>query len=273
MSHPFHGRDAAALYVGEERTRRRSQALLSAKTSGRNIDEVICAYADTTGLPDRPAIADIGCGQGRTTVRLARHMPSASITAIDASPAMANAARERTRGHRVTVITGDFHALPLRAASLDLAVAVMCLYHSPAPLLAIGEIARTLRPHGAAILVTKAADSYRELADLLTLSGLDPDAHQRPSLYENAHSGNLANLTEQGALRVETVEHETHTFTFDDLAHTASYLATCPQYQLPERLHHPHALAAELRTRLSDKPITTTATITYVLARAGQPTP
>ena len=105
----------------------------------------------------------------------------------------------------------------------------MCLYHSPAPHLAIDEIARTLRPHGAAIFVTKAADSYRELAGLLATSGLDPAARERPSLYETAHSGNLQGLTEQAGLRVDKIEHETHTFTFADLAHTAAYLATCPQ--------------------------------------------
>ena len=64
----------------------------------------------------------------------------------------------------MTVLTADFHPLPLTDAAVDLAVAVMCLYHSPAPHLAIAEIARSLRPHGAAIFVTKAADSYRELA-------------------------------------------------------------------------------------------------------------
>ena len=273
MSHPFHGRDAATLYTSQDRTRQRSDALLSAKTSGRNISEVICGLADTTRLPGRPTIIDVGCGQGRTTVRLARRYPAARITAIDASPAMITAARARTACLGVTVLTADFHALPLTAAAVDLAVAVMCLYHSPAPHLAIDEIARTLRPHGAAIFVTKAADSYRELAGLLATSGLDAAAQERPSLYETAHSGNLQGLTEQAGLRVNKIEHETHTFTFADLAHTAAYLATCPQYPLPDQLRRPEALAAELHARLPDRPITTTATITYVLARPTERTP
>lgn len=206
MSHPFHGRDTAALYASQDRTRQRSDALLSAKASGRNISEVICGLADTTCLPARPTIIDVG------------------------------------------------------------------LYHSPAPHLAICEIARTLRPQAAAIFVTKAADSYHELASLLAISGLDPAARKRPSLYETAHSGNLQHLTEQGGLRVDKIEHETHTFTFADLAHASAYLATCPQYPLAGQLRRPEALAAELRARLPDGPVTTTATINYVLARTTERT-
>ncbi|MGH3421822.1 MAG: class I SAM-dependent methyltransferase, partial [Streptosporangiaceae bacterium] len=148
-----------------------------------------------------------------------------------------------------------------------LAVAVMCLYHSPTPAQPAREITRTLRPTGTAILVTKAADSYRELAELLEKSGLDPDATARPSLYETAHSGNLPDLADQGGLTVQKVEHEIHTFTFTDLAHTAAYLTTCPQYPLPAELRQPAALAAELRARLPDGPVTTHATITYVISR------
>ena len=66
---------------------------------------------------------------------------------------------------------------------------------------------------------------------------------------------------------------ETHTFTFADLAHTSAYLATCPQYPLPDQLRRPEALAAELHARLPDGPVTTTATITYVLARPTERTP
>lgn len=266
MSHPFHGDDAAALYTSEARTRQRSDALLSAKTSGRNISEVICGLADSIRLPALPAIIDVGCGQGRTTVRLAHHYPDASLTAVDASPAMAAATLERTAGLNVEALTGDFHALPFRDA-FDLAVAVMCLYHSPTPDLAISEIGRTLHATGAAIFVTKATDSYRELATLLEATELDPRATSRPSLYEAAHSGNLLDLAEKGGLQVDQVEHEIHTFTFNNLLHTATYLATCPQFVLPDHARQPQALAAELRARIPDVPITTSATVTYVLAR------
>ncbi|TDC81861.1 class I SAM-dependent methyltransferase, partial [Actinomadura sp. 7K507] len=230
MSHPFLGENLPALYVDESRTRQRSDALLAAKTAGRNITEVLLGHAGNAGLPDRPVICDLGCGQGRTTLRLARHHPNARIIAIDGSPAMTAAAQQRCAGLTVQTITADFHTLPLTDQSLDLVVAVMCLYHSSTPDHPIREITRTLRPGGTAILVTKAADSYYELAALLQRSGLDPHATARPSLYQAAHSGNLPGLADAGGLIVTQTEHEQHTFTFTDLAHTAAYLTTCPQY-------------------------------------------
>jgi SAM-dependent methyltransferase len=267
VSHPFQGATVPALYAAQDRTLRRSGALLSAKTAGRNISDVILGHADSARLPDTPVIVDVGCGQGRTTVRLARHYPAATVVAIDASPAMTTATRQRATGLNVQPVTADFHALPLADDSADLAVAIMCLYHSPTPQQVIGEISRVLRPTGTTILVTKATDSYHELADLLQRSGLDPDARSRPSLYEAAHSGNLHRLAEAGALTVHHIEHEPHAFTFSDLAHTAAYLSTCPQYALPEPLREPDTLADALRSRIPDEPVTTTATISYLVGR------
>lgn len=265
MSHPFLGENVSGLYASEDRTRQRSDALLAAKTSGRNISDVILGYADGANLPDRPTICDIGCGQGRATVRIARHYAHARVIAIDGSPAMTTAARDRTSGLGVSLLTGDFHRLPLADRSLDLAVAIMCLYHSATPAQAIAEITRKVRLPGTAILVTKAADSYRELVGLIADSGLDSQAWDRPSLYETVSSGNLPDLAEQGGLTVTRVEHETHAFTFTDLAHAAAYLATCPQYAITADLRQPVALTEALRACLPDGPVTTTATITYVI--------
>lgn len=268
MSHPFRGGAVSALYAHEDRTRQRSDALLSAKISGRNISDVVLAHADAAHLPDAAVIVDVGCGQGRAAVRFARRYPAALVLALDASPAMTAAAQQRTAGMNVQPVTADFHALPLADHRADLAVAIMCLYHSPAPHRAIREITRMLRLSGTAILVTKAADSYRELADLLQRSGIDPAAHHRPSLYESAHGGNLGQLAEAGGLTVSSLEHEPHTFTFHDLAHAAAYLSTCPQYAIPDALRPPGALARALRSRLPDEPLTTTATISYLVGRS-----
>ncbi len=267
MSHPFQGDSVPDLYAHEERTRRRSGALLSAKTEGRNISEVVVDFARSAGLPSAPVIADIGCGQGRTAVRLAHSHPAGTVLAIDASPAMTAAVQQRAHGLNVKAITADFHALPLPSGTADLAVAIMCLYHSPTPDRVIKEMTRILKPAGTAILVTKAADSYRELADLLARSGLDPHARSRPSLYASAHNATLHDLAEAGGLTVHHVEDETHTFTFESLAHTADYLSTCPQYEIPASLRSPEALAEALRVHVPDGPVTTTATIGYLVGR------
>ena len=114
---------------------------------------------------------------------------------------MLTAARAHLREHlgieadRVSYLRADFHHLPLTDAAYHAAVAVFCLYHSPHPARAIAEIARCLIPGGVAVLVTKSADSYHELDELLATTGLDPDATHRPSLYETADSTRLPALT------------------------------------------------------------------------------
>lgn len=265
MSHPFRGMAVPALYADEDRTRQRSDALLSAKTGGRNITDVVLCHSEAAFLPAAPLIVDIGCGQGRSAVRLARRYLPGTVVAIDASSAMTAAVRDRAAGLNVQPVTGDFHRLPIADGCADLAIAIMCLYHSSIPHLVVAEMGRMLRRSGTAILVTKALDSYRELADLLERVGVDPHASSRPSLYETAHSGNLPDLAQAGGLTVHSVEHEVHTFTFRDLSHTAVYLATCPQYALPSPLQDADALATALRNRIPDTPVTATATITYVV--------
>lgn len=256
--------------------RRRSGALLDAKIEGRHVGELIAGLlrtANPTLVTEPAVIADIGCGTGHPTRTLAQHFPHARLLALDASAPMLTTARAHLREHlatdtdRVTYLNADFHHLPLTDAACNAAMAIFCLYHSPHPARAISEIARCLIPGGAAVLVTKSADSYHELDDLVTATGLDPDATHRPSLYQTADSAHLPELTAT-ALTVGTVLHDRHVFQFRDTHHLARYLITVPKYQLPERVRTtPAALAAELRRRRGEGPVTTTSTITCVLAR------
>ena len=101
---------------------------------------------------------------------------------------------------------------------------------------------------------------------LLAASGLDPQATTRASLYATAHSGNLARLTAR-SLTVRQILHEKHRFRFEEFTHLAQYLATSPNYVLPEHIRgEPGRLSAALRCSLPEKPVTTTSTVTYVVA-------
>lgn len=276
------------LYADRKRVKRRSDALLKAKIQGLHVGETAAALLGWTvpapGLrPDgRPAvIADIGCGQGRPTRTLIRRLPLAHVLAIDASTVMLTQARAllstpaanpapppaQQSGSPVALLAADFHRLPLDDGSLDAATAVFCLYHSVHPWQVIGEIARTLTTHGTEVLISKFADSYRELDLLLADSDLDPHAPDRPSLYGSASGEALADLA-ASALSVQTVLHDRHVFQFRNIAHVTEYLLTVPKYRLPaDLLGDSAAIAARLRQHHGDGPFQTTSTITYVLAR------
>jgi SAM-dependent methyltransferase len=269
---PFLASSLAPLYGDASRLASRTSALGQAKVSGRPVPDTIARLALEHEHPDLPlrTVADVGCGRGTSSRVLAERLSPRRLTAIDASGAMLAAARGRVGappGTETGFVQADFHRLPLGTATYDLVVAAFCLYHSPRPGQAIAEFARVLHPQGVAVLVTKSADSYSELDALLALAGLDPEAPNRESLYEAAHSGNVAAIVATG-LDVLHVEHEDHRFRFADLAHVAAYVATSPKYHLAPGLRgDPTAIARALRARLPEAPVTASSIVTYIVAR------
>lgn len=264
------------LYISADRLARRTSALHRARVAGRHAGEVIADLAEAALAPGggQASVVDIGCGRGTTTRMLAQRIPGAAVAGLDLSAALLAAARERQpEGLAVRFVRADFCRLPLASQGCHVVVAAFCLYHCAAPGQVIGEISRCLRPGGTAILVTKSADSYRELDLLVTAAGLDPGALSRPGLYDTAHSGNLVQLA-SAHLSVQHVMHHAHRFTFTSLAGAAEYLATSPKYQWPAVVaDDPTAITAALRARLRDRPVTTTSTVSYIVAKrsAGHP--
>lgn len=257
------------LYACPHRLGQRTGALHRAKITGADAAATIAALALTVN-PGPGRLADIGCGRGTTTARLARQHPAAAVVAIDQSPALLAVLRNRLRAQdrHVALVAADFHHLPIAATSIDLAVAAFCLYHSPQPAEAAAEIARCLRPGAHLIATTKSADSYHAIDHLIAQSGLDPEAAQRPTLYETFHSGNAEREVTAAGLLVRRRIDQEHTFRYTSLTHLAEYVATCPKYQLPDELaKHPARLAVALRRRLPDTPVTTTSTVTYLVAQ------
>ncbi|GAA2411166.1 class I SAM-dependent methyltransferase [Nonomuraea africana] len=268
----------ADLYRDDTRLATRTSALHQAKTCGRPVAQVIADLAlEHLGAPADATVADVGCGRGTSSRVLIERLQPRALLLVDASAAMLAAARTRVEPAwpaaartAVAYLRADFHALPLPEASCDLVVAAFCLYHAPDPRPVIAELGRTLTPGGTAILVTKSADSYHALDQLLAATGLDPRAAERPSLYASAHSGNLPDLVAP-IIPLIRVEHEQHEFVFAGLDHVAAYLATNPKYCLPPPLAgHPDAIAAALRRHTPERPVTAVSTIAYVVATRGQ---
>lgn len=114
--------------------------------------------AAAAAAPGARTVLDLASGTGDVAAQLARALPHAAVTALDASPRMIDAARERLRTRdadvaaRVTPVVGDMMALPQEAASVDVVSASYGVRNVPDPVQCVREMARVLRPGG--ILVT-----------------------------------------------------------------------------------------------------------------------
>lgn len=86
---------------------------------------------DRLALLGEETVLDAGCGSGRVTEKLLERLPAGRVVAVDGSPAMLKAARERLArfGRRVEYVEADLERpLPLKASSVD-AVLSTAVFH------------------------------------------------------------------------------------------------------------------------------------------------
>jgi len=103
-------------------------------------------------LPREWTVGDLGCGTGRMAEALAPFV--SRLVAVDDSPAMLEAARERlARFDHVEVRRGRLEALPVKDGALDVALVSLVLHHLPEPAKAVAEAARVLKPGGRLLVV------------------------------------------------------------------------------------------------------------------------
>ena len=94
-------------------------------------------------------VADIGCGEGYLTLETARW--ARTVTGIDRSDDVLERAKSLGARRGVTNVEwkkGDFARLPLRDASVDVALLSQALHHASDPERAIAEAVRIVRPGG-----------------------------------------------------------------------------------------------------------------------------
>jgi ubiquinone/menaquinone biosynthesis C-methylase UbiE len=96
-----------------------------------------------------PGVAlDAACGTGRHTRRLSDL--GHRVVGVDATPEMLG--RARTAAPAAALVRGDLTRLPLRSASVDLAVCALALDHAPTLLDPIRELGRVVRPGGRMVI-------------------------------------------------------------------------------------------------------------------------
>ncbi len=96
-------------------------------------------------------VLDAGCGSGRVTEQLLDRLPESRVIALDASPSMVAAARDRLArfGARVTYVVADLgRPLPLEPASVDAILSTATLHWVRDHDALFGHLAAPLRPGG-----------------------------------------------------------------------------------------------------------------------------
>jgi SAM-dependent methyltransferase len=136
-------------------------------------------------LPREWVIADLGCGSGHVTARLAPHVRS--VIGVDQSDAMLRAARKRTAGlANVELRKGTLEALPLHDASIDGALLLLALTYVPDHRRAVEEMARVLRPGGRAVIVDLLRHDREEFRRQMGQTGLGFEPEELAQRIEEA---------------------------------------------------------------------------------------
>ena len=106
-------------------------------------------------------VADLGCGTGDATERIAPVVRE--VIAVDREPAMLQACRKRLGSrNNIRFVEAALRSLPLENASLDAAVIMLVLHHLPDPVAVLTEISRVLRPGGRVLVVDMVSHEREE---------------------------------------------------------------------------------------------------------------
>jgi SAM-dependent methyltransferase len=113
------------------------------------------AWSRALGLLLPPlTVADLGCGDGYLTIEASRW--AARVIAVDRSKvvlARAEALGRRRRVSNVTWKRGDLEKLPIKDATVDVALLSQALHHAAHPARAIAEAARITVPGGRVLVL------------------------------------------------------------------------------------------------------------------------
>ena len=111
-------------------------------------------------------VADLGCGTGNATELMSPWVEH--VSAVDRSPEMLHAARNRLReagndAKNVDFIEGELIELPLESKSIDVAACVLVLHHVEEHIAALREMKRVLRTtnNGGMLLVVDMCEHDR----------------------------------------------------------------------------------------------------------------
>ena len=103
-------------------------------------------FADFCGVEEGHRLLDVGCGPGAFTAVAADRLGPRAVVAVDPSPSLVAACRERHPD--VDVRQGVAEALPVEDAGFDRAVAQLVIHFVTDPRQSAAEMRRAVRPGG-----------------------------------------------------------------------------------------------------------------------------
>jgi trans-aconitate methyltransferase len=120
----------------------------------------LCAELVAVGRADPLRLADLGCGPGVATTRLAAAFDGATVVGVDGSPVMLARAADRVARHeaygRVELLLLDLDGDLRELGSFDLVWAALALHHTVDEHAALDNFAALLRPEGLLCLLERA---------------------------------------------------------------------------------------------------------------------
>ena len=129
-------------------------------------------------------ILDAGCGDGRGAKQLAERYPQARVLGLDCALPLLKAARggdtwlrRALRRARADFLCADFSAIPLPAASLDLAWSNLALHLCGDPQPALKELRRALKVGGLLMFSCYGPDTLKELDRAFAAHDPAPHVH------------------------------------------------------------------------------------------------
>ncbi len=113
-------------------------------------------------------VADIGCGEGWSSIGLALAYPNVAVEGYDIDEPSVEAARRHAVGHgvadRVTFHEADVGAVEM--ASFDVVAAFECLHDMPHPVDVLTSMKRMVKPDGHVVIMDeRVADQFGALGD------------------------------------------------------------------------------------------------------------
>lgn len=130
-------------------------------------------------------VGDLGAGTGQLAAGLAPFV--ARVIAVDESPAMLAAARQRLdHCANIELRLGTLETLPIETGSLDLALIVLVLHHLAEPALVIREASRALKPRGRLIIADMMPHEHTDYRETVGHQWLGFEAETISRWFEDA---------------------------------------------------------------------------------------